>query len=251
MYKDDILTTEQFLRDGIVSMIIDGDKTIKELFKNKDITLAPTNKVSEITYRFINDRVFVQIPNNIHETPDIEATELLRDIEYNLSNYVRKAIEENADINSELLNKDTTNKVFSSFNFAVTKEEKDEYKNTEKSADGSGECEIKLEEYDKDSKYEYQDTEWELDKDTQQEVSKTRFMTDKEIDISDRYKDMARKLIKSFKGYQGRLSTTNPTKRLRNKAIASELSDKIYENRKAMNGKKLENINFLIRILYQ
>lgn len=245
MYKDDILTTESMLRDSIVSMIIDGDKVIRDLFKHKDVTLVPTNKVDAITYKYVNDRVFVQIPDNLHEIEDFNTKAMLSDIENNLATYIRKAIRENTDLSYDVLNENTTSVcTFNEFKYSLSKEDKEELEENELAAGGSGEIDLK--EYDKDAKYEYEDTEWELDKDTQNEVNRSDFMSDKEHTMDDTYKDMARKLVKSFKGYQGRLSTTNPTKRLRNKAIASELSDKIYENKRAMNGKKLENVNFMI-----
>lgn len=58
-------------------------------------------------------------------------------------------------------------------------------------------------------------------------------------------KALANQIAKSFKGRISRLNTVAPSKRLNTKALTSDVSEKIYRNKKGENGKFL-NVNLVI-----
>jgi hypothetical protein len=248
--------TRSMLGDAIVDLIISGDKTIKDLFKQRDLTFVVTGKEDSghMSFVYHDDRIFVRIPSDACTIEGLDFKEIIYKTEYATSNFIRKAINDKSDVAGEAieesfeLNGNPTLKI-KDFSAVRDIKEKEEDKKEEAGHEHkeNEEAELNISTYDKNIKYEYHDTEFSLDEVTQKELDSTGFKADKPMfkDFT-RINAMANKLLKSFKGYMGKEAKINPTRKMKNRAICSDYAEKIYISKKAKGGKKLENINFLI-----
>lgn len=251
--------TRNLLQDAIVDMIISGDKTVRDLFKHRDLTFIVTDKEEpeHMSFKYHDDRIFVQIPSTACDIEDLDFRHIIEKTEMATSQFIRKAVREKSDITGDVIeeqvvDKDIPTLKIKDFTYKADKKEEEEEEKDSGCDNGcgvseTGAVELNVSDFDKDQKYQFEDTEFSLDEQSQKDVEATRFRADTPLhkDMS-HINAMANKLIKSFKGYMGKEARINPTKRMKNRAICSDYAEKIYITKKAKGGKKLDNINFLI-----
>jgi len=98
--------------------------------------------------------------------------------------------------------------------------------------------------------YTFQDTDLSIDSTLPSDVKNNEFFSDgSRYKISkhreQKLRQLANQIVKSFKGRVSKQKTMLPSKRLVSKALAVDLSEKIYSNKKGDNGKHLK-INLII-----
>ena len=103
-----------------------------------------------------------------------------------------------------------------------------------------------MSDYDKETKIKYEDIDISLTDTNKEALSGTHFKGSKlpkknieQVDV------LARKLLKSFRGYNGKQVSTNPSKRLKARKLCED-SDNIYVRKEYRGGHKIDNINFLV-----
>ena len=103
-----------------------------------------------------------------------------------------------------------------------------------------------MSDYDKETKIKYEDVDIALTDTNKIEVDKSHFkgrkLPEKNIEQVD---VLSRKLLKSFRGYNGKQVSTNPSKRLKARKLCED-SDNIYVRKEYRGGHKIDNINFLV-----
>lgn len=135
---------------------------------------------------------------------------------------------------------------------SMEEETKDAMTPTMKGMDDSSsgvQQEVKLEMVgDEDSReYSFQNLDMSVDSTLPKEIKSNSFFGREVVKEKDEHhlKALAKQIIKSFKGRVSKQNTITPSKRIRSKRLANDVTDKIYTNKHGDNGKHL-NVNLIL-----
>ena len=254
--------THDLIKDEILDMILDNDQVVRDLFKSRDFTIVVQGNTEEVKFSKLDDRYFCEIPSSAVDILTDEKD--VRNLMYGINDALR-AVKSTKEITAldDIANSTVVQKMpfKATFNVTDTPPEKEEPKPKEESEEGEGEgedtsdetegaghgySEINMSDYDKKTKIKYKDVDIALTDTNKIEVGKSHFKGSKlpkknieQVDV------LARKLLKSFRGYNGKQVSTNPSKRLKARKLCED-SDNIYVRREYRGGHKIDNINFLV-----
>ena len=254
--------THDLIKDEILDMILDNDQVVRDLFKSRDFTIVVQGNTEEVKFSKLDDRYFCEVPASAVDILTDEKD--VRNLMYGINDALR-AVKSTKEITAldDIANSTVVQKMpfKATFNVTDTPPEKEEPKPKEESEEGEGEgedtsdetedaghdySEINMSDYDKETKIKYEDIDISLTDTNKIEVDKSHFKGSKlpkkyieQVDV------LARKLLKSFRGYNGKQVSTNPSKRLKARKLCED-SDNIYVRKEYRGGHKIDNINFLV-----
>ena len=254
--------THDLIKDEILDMILDNDQVVRDLFKSRDFTIVVQGNTEEVKFSNLDDRYFCEIPSSAVDILTDEKD--VRNLMYGINDALR-AVKSTKEITAldDIANSTVVQKMpfKATYNVTDTPPEKEEPKPKEESEEGEGEgedtsdetegvghgySEINMSDYDKETKIKYEDVDITLTDTNKIEVDKSHFKGSKlpkknieQVDV------LARKLLKSFRGYNGKQVSTNPSKRLKARKLCED-SDNIYVRKEYRGGHKIDNINFLV-----
>ena len=245
--------THDLIKDEILDMILDNDQVVRDLFKSRDFTIVVQGNTEEVKFSKLEDRYFCEVPASAVDILTDEKD--VRNLMYGINDALR-AVKSTKEITAldDIANSTVVQKMpfKATFNVTDAPPEKEEPKPKEESSEegeeGAGRdySEINMSDYDKETKTKYEDIDISLTDTNKEALSDTHFKGSKlpkdnieQVDI------LARKLLKSFRGYNGKQVSTNPSKRLKARKLCED-SDNIYVRREYRGGHKIDNINFLV-----
>ena len=254
--------THDLIKDEILDMILDNDQVVRDLFKSRDFTIVVQGNTEEVKFSKLDDRYFCEIPSSAVDILTDEKD--VRNLMYGINDALR-AVKSTKEITAldDIANSTVVQKMpfKATYNVTDTPPEKEEPKPKEESSEEEGEgdgtpdetegvghrySEINMSDYDKETKIKYEDIDISLTDTNKEALSGTHFKGSKlpkknieQVDV------LARKLLKSFRGYNGKQVSTNPSKRLKARKLCED-SDNIYVRKEYRGGHKIDNINFLV-----
>ena len=256
--------THDLIKDEILDMILDNDKVVRDLFKSRDFTIVVQGNTEEVKFSKLEDRYFCEIPSSAVDILTEEKD--VRNLMYGINDALR-AVKSAKEITAldDIANSTVVQKIpfKATYNVTDAPPEKEEPKPKKESSEEEGEgestldeeegaghghgySEINMSDYDKETKIKYEDIDISLTDTNKEALSGTHFKGSKlpkknieQVDV------LARKLLKSFRGYNGKQVSTNPSKRLKERKLCED-SDSIYVRKEYRGGHKIDNINFLV-----
>ena len=256
--------TTDLVRGEVVDMIIDNDQVVREMFRNKNFTMLVQNSAEEIKFSKLSGRIYCEIPAKACDILTEDGD--FRNLMYGINEAV-KAIGDKTELDGidTIVNSSFPQKLPFKATYNVKDEaqapEPKEPSKSEKEGKGEGESEkpseetrghgygneINISEYDKEQKIKYENVDCALSDSNKQSLEGSHFKGGKLAQSRiDEVNYLAAKLLKSFRGHDGKECSTNPSKRLKARKICEDNSDKIYVKKQFIGGKKIDNINFLV-----
>ena len=241
--------THDLIKDEILDMILDNDQVVRDLFKSRDFTIVVQGNTEEVKFSKLDDRYFCEVPASAVDILTDEKD--VRNLMYGINDALR-AVKSTKEITAldDIANSTVVQKMpfKATYNVTDAPPEKEEHKpkeENEEEGSGHGYSEINMSDYDKETKIKYEDIDISLTDTNKEALSGTHFkgkLPKKNIEQVDA---LARKLLKSFRGYNGKQVSTNPSKRLKARKLCED-SDNIYVRKEYRGGHKIDNINFLV-----
>ena len=256
--------TTDLVRGEVVDMIIDNDQVVREMFRNKDFTMLVQNSAEEVKFSQLSGRIYCEIPSSACDVLTDDGD--FRNLMYGI-NEVLKAIKDKNEVYDldSIVNESFPQKLPFKATYNIKDEapapEPKEPSKSEEEGKGSGEAEKPSEEtsghgygneinmsiYDKEQKIKYENVDCALSDSNKASLGGSHFKGGKLAQSRiDEVNYLAAKLLKSFRGHDGKECSTNPSKRLKARKICEDNSDKIYVKKQFIGGKKIDNINFLV-----
>ena len=256
--------TTDLVRGEVIDMIIDNDQVVREMFRNKNFTMLVQNSAEEIKFSKLSGRIYCEIPAKACDILTEDGD--FRNLMYGINEAV-KAIGDKTELDGidTIVNSSFPQKLPFKATYNVKDEapapEPRESSKSEKEGKGEGESEspseetgshgygneINISEYDKEQKIKYENVDCALTDSNKAALEGSHFKGGKLAQSRiDEVNYLAAKLLKSFRGHDGKECSTNPSKRLKARKICEDNSDKIYVKKQFIGGKKIDNINFLV-----
>ena len=256
--------TTGLIRGEVVDMIIDNDQVVREMFRNKDFTMLVQNSAEEVRFSQLSGRIYCEIPSKACDVLTDDGD--FRNLMYGI-NEALKAIKDRNEVDGldSIVNSSFPQKLPFKATYNVKDEapapEPKEPSKSKEGKKGSGESEEPSEEfgghgygneinisvYDKEQKVKYENVDCALSDSNKASLGDSHFKGSKLANSRiEEVNYLAAKLLKSFRGHDGKECSTNPSKRLKARKICEDNSDKIYVKKQFIGGKKIDNINFLV-----